>query len=223
MITDDPGTPGDGHWEINIAALTNWTAHTKADQLPLIDLNYGVGERIQLKYEVPWIVDRGSGTSPGFGNSLIGVKWRFYDAGPAGWQVSTYPQFQFNLPSGFAARSATADPGTSWLLPLEFERAFDSVDINIELGRWRRPSSQPDSWIAGFVVGHQVTKQFEVMAELHDETRTTTSGHEVILNFGARRDLSEHFTVLMAVGRDLTDTLGPKNNLLAYLGLQTRL
>ncbi len=47
MITDDPGTPGPNKWEINLAVA--W-AHRPAEplDLPAIDLNYGLGERIQL-------------------------------------------------------------------------------------------------------------------------------------------------------------------------------
>ena len=43
MITDDPATPGDGHWEINMASLVNRTSPTSITQLPLIDVNYGLG------------------------------------------------------------------------------------------------------------------------------------------------------------------------------------
>ena len=84
-------------------------------------------------------------TRSGIGNSLLGVKWRFYDAGESGWQVSTYPQLQFNYPESSAPRRGFADAGSSWLLPLEFERGFAAFGINFEFGRWHRPAAQPDS------------------------------------------------------------------------------
>ena len=47
MITDDPGTPGPRKWEINLAvAWAHRPAETSLD-MPAIDLNYGLGERIQ--------------------------------------------------------------------------------------------------------------------------------------------------------------------------------
>jgi hypothetical protein len=221
MITDDPGTPGNTHWEINLAALIERTASARIEQLPLLDLNYGVGDRVQLKYEVPWVLEEDNGDLfSGLGNSLLGIKWRFYDAGAAGWQVSTYPQLQVNNPGVSSPRRGLAEPGTSWLLPLEFAHSYPSFDLDLEFGRWHRPTGQPDSWIAGIVIGRQLNKVFEVMAELHDETASGSGRHEVILNFGARRDLSEHYTVLISAGRDLSDTLFPKGNLLGYLGLQ---
>src|SRR2546426_11687664 len=77
LITDDPDTPGPGHWEINIAALMNKTRRQRRVEVPRVDLNYGVGRRIQLKFEMPWVVlqneERRMETGPG--NATGGVKW----------------------------------------------------------------------------------------------------------------------------------------------------
>jgi hypothetical protein len=48
MITDDPGTPGPGKWENNVAIAFEHRSDETAYDLPAIDLNYGVGEHIQL-------------------------------------------------------------------------------------------------------------------------------------------------------------------------------
>jgi hypothetical protein len=105
MITDDPGTPGHGHWEVNVAATGRHAASGSEAELPLLDINFGVGERIQLKYEIPWVWldEDGERSESGLGNSAVGVKWRFYDAGEAGWQISTYPQVEFRNPGSDSA------------------------------------------------------------------------------------------------------------------------
>src|SRR5438270_11046679 len=54
MITDDPGTPGNGKWEIETAFTFLRTPERKTFEGPVLDFNYGWGERIQLKYEVGW-------------------------------------------------------------------------------------------------------------------------------------------------------------------------
>ena len=51
MLTDDPGTPGSAVWEINIAYLEQRTGTERVRSFPHADFNYGVGDRIQLKYE----------------------------------------------------------------------------------------------------------------------------------------------------------------------------
>lgn len=53
MVTDDPGTPGGGHWEINLAWTGEHSSGETTQDAPLLDLNYGVGDRLQVKYEVP--------------------------------------------------------------------------------------------------------------------------------------------------------------------------
>ena len=48
MITDDPGTPGNRKWEINLAVTFEHRPNETSYDSPGIDLNYGVGEHIQL-------------------------------------------------------------------------------------------------------------------------------------------------------------------------------
>ena len=48
MITDDPGTPGPGKWENNIAIILEHRSGETSLDLPQFDLNYGIGEHIQL-------------------------------------------------------------------------------------------------------------------------------------------------------------------------------
>ena len=48
MITDDPGTPGNGKWENNLAIIIGHRPNETSIDLPEIDLNYGVGDQIQL-------------------------------------------------------------------------------------------------------------------------------------------------------------------------------
>ncbi len=223
MITDDPATPGDGHWEINMASLVNRTSPTSITQLPLIDVNYGLGERIQLKVEMPWVLQDGAGPQlKGFGNALAGVKWRFYDDGEEGWRISTYPQVAFS-PSTRSTQKGIASSGIGYLAPIEFLHSLGSGDINFELGRWFRPAGQGDSWVMGAVLTREVRKGFELILELHDEFAVhQILNHQLILNLGTRWDLSDRFTLLAAVGRDLHNTLSEKDTFQSYLGVQAR-
>src|SRR5215204_4515509 len=55
LITDDPGTPGDGNWEVNLAVTYERLRDERVVEAPLLDVNYGVGKRLQLKVEVPFL------------------------------------------------------------------------------------------------------------------------------------------------------------------------
>ncbi|PYS80606.1 MAG: hypothetical protein DMF70_10550, partial [Acidobacteria bacterium] len=91
LLTDDPETPGNRHWEINVAWTLSQKQNARLFAIPLIDINYGLGERIQLKAEVPWLVlqDRQRGTQSGIGSTNVGVKWRFLDKDRHGFAMST--------------------------------------------------------------------------------------------------------------------------------------
>ncbi|HET7777033.1 MAG TPA: hypothetical protein VFL07_00635 [Rudaea sp.] len=222
MLTDDPGTPGDGHWEINTSLQSEHAGDATTFKLPLLDFNYGIGERLQLKFEVPWELQRikGQRDVSGAGNSIAGVKWRFFDAGDAGWQISTYPQVQSRFP---VSGSALADGGVSYLMPLQFERKFGDWGVNFDIGRWFRPADQGDTWIGGIAIGRDVAEGLEIMGELHDERDAHSSRNELALNFGTRWELSKRFTLLVSAGTDLHNDLDQKASLISYVGLQTNL
>ena len=111
LRTDDPGTPGDGNWEINIAFTVESLEDETELEVPLLDINYGVGDAIQLKFELPWIIlhEDGEGTKHGLGNSTLGVKWRFLDEDPDGLSMSVYPQFEFKNPTSSGDRGIVDD------------------------------------------------------------------------------------------------------------------
>jgi hypothetical protein len=73
LRTDEPGTPGNRNWEINVASTQFWSKAEREFESPLLDINYGLGDRIQLKYEVPYLFDSDHGApfKGGFGNSLL--------------------------------------------------------------------------------------------------------------------------------------------------------
>src|SRR4029077_2456846 len=98
LITDDPDTPGPGYWEINIAGLMEKTRGERRVEVPRVDFNYGVGRRIQLKFEVPWVVWQNDAqrNETGAGNATVGVKWRFFGQEGETIAWSIYPQLDFN-------------------------------------------------------------------------------------------------------------------------------
>ena len=219
MRTDDPGTPGDGRWEINIAALDSRSRSAADAELPLLDINYGVGDRLQLKYEVPREQARTGGvTQRRIGDSLLGVKWRFLDQTTTGWQVSTYPQIAFHRNVG-----ATPAGIPSTLLPVEMEYSLDGVDLGIEVGRRFQPAASESAWIAGVVIGHDFGGGLELLGEYHDESSADWRRNEGTINFGMRIDVSPRYTLLASAGRDLSNTGSEVQTLIAYCGVQFHL
>jgi hypothetical protein len=103
--SDDPGTPRNGQWEINIAGVGQRNPSEGRYSLPNLDLNYGLGDRIQLKYEMAYGIEEVRGSTPsvagGVGNSFAGVKYRFFETpanktGESNFTMSVYPQLLFS-------------------------------------------------------------------------------------------------------------------------------
>jgi outer membrane putative beta-barrel porin/alpha-amylase len=225
MITDDPGSPGPGHWEINLGWEAERTGGTMLSSLPLLDANYGIGDRIEVTYEAPWAILKESDESvqSGMGDSLLGFKYRYFDAGDKGWQASFYPQVTFVTPGSNSDRRGLADAGTSVLLPFEFAKDCGDFSIDFDFGSVLSNEQAARGWMGGFLVGKQITKTWELDTEIHLNTDLQAGRSEWIFNTGTRIDFSEHLTLMVALGTDLANTLGAKTGLLSYIGFQLRL
>jgi hypothetical protein len=220
MITDDPGTPGSGHWEINVAYLDDRTALTHDQSLPHVDLNYGLGDHIQLKYETGYLfvsAAASDGIKRDIDDSLLGVKWRFLDQDKAGVDMSMYPQLDL-VNSHRSVQRGIAAPGPNLLLPLELAHAFDSVSLVGEVG-YQYSSEQPNAWVLGLLGAVEITNQFEFMAELHSESERFLNGGDLIVNFGFRQEIAGHLKLIAAAGTGLRNGIDA-TRFVGYLGFQ---
>jgi len=158
--------------------------------MPQIDLNYGVGERVQLTFEIPYVIES-AGHEPqqsGWGNAYPGLKWRFLDQGEDGWQASAFPQVQTGS-SIWAQQRGIADPGPRLLLPLEASRSLGPVHLDVEAGYYV-PKNGARERILGLVVGHSLTDRLELDAELYDDRASGAQPHFTALDVGGRYRLS---------------------------------
>jgi hypothetical protein len=224
MITDDPGTPGDKHWEINLAWTEQEMPGSTLVGIPLLDANYGVGDRIQLNYQASWnlLQVSDSATRSGMSDSQLAVKWRFYDAGEDGLKVSMYPRFSFLDPDSHSDRRGTAESSSTFLMPIELLKDFGIISVNADLGHTFSAEADDRGWTYGLCVGRNVTKHWELDAEVHFISSDRFQASETTVNVGSRYDLSENATLLLAIGKDAGNSLGPRISLLSYVGVQTR-
>jgi hypothetical protein len=218
FLTNDPGTPGNGHWEINVASMQTFSRGTATYQLPQIDLNFGVGDRVQLTYEIPYVVQTGPTPHSGWSNAYPGVKWRFIDQGESGWQVSTFPQFETSATAA-AQRSGIAAAGSRVLLPVEAARKIGSIDLDIEAGVFL-PRSGVRERILGLVVGRPVSDVLELDAELYDDHATGAPPNVITLDCGGRYRFARGVIALFMAGRSLNGTNDGKPGFMAYIGVQ---
>jgi hypothetical protein len=220
LLTDDPETPGPNQWEINLAVTTEKNRRDWEFEAPLLDLNYGVGERIQLKYEVPCVIvdEHRHGVRGGIGNSLVGVKWRFLDEEKAGVSISTYPQFEFNTLRS-SVRHGVAEDGNAYLLPLEIGHDFGVFNMYGECGyTWNERHS--DEWFYGVAVERELTETFSLMGELYGIADNSFDDHQLVFNVGFHWKWNEIISLIGSAGHGIHDNRDDRVDLLGYLGVQ---
>jgi hypothetical protein len=255
--TDDPETPGNQHWEINFGWLGGRNPGDGAYSIPDFDINYGLGDRIQLKYEIPIAVHEVRGTTGnveqnsvpipgrvevGLGESLLGVKWRFYqhtagvstartsqgEAPEANFSISTYPQLSLNNPTS-SVRRGIVSSGPQFLLPMEANARIGPIRVDGELGYWFTDGNVPQSWVRGAMVGHEFTRSTEAYVELYDQQDANrvnglAKQRDATLGLGGRRALDKHHSVLLLLmgGRSFQKVVSGngESSWIAYVGIQ---
>jgi len=222
LLTDDPDTPGPGHWEINLAMLLETSRLERRIEAPRLDVNYGVGRRIQLKFEMPWVRahQEGERLQDGAGNAVVGVKWRFL--GQEGMRVawSIYPQFAFNTLHSSIEKGIVED-GRQFLFPTELTVEVAHVEINGEIG-WNVVENRRDNWIFGASAESHVVPRLELLGELHGEQMPDATT-ELFANVGARPRLTRQLILLLAAGRTVHGSTNAGRRVYAYVGLQFNL
>ncbi len=214
MITDDPGTPDIGTWEVNFAFSSDFNKSEKEFEAPLLDINYGFNERTQLKLEFPWLFTKNISDEyqNRFGDVTLGVKYRFFDEEKSGFALSIYPQITFITES---------DIKCEYLLPLQIEKSFGKVVLGMDL-RYEFIESNNDVIQNGFLLGVGLSENMAVMSEfVYWGNAKKFDDVEGVLNFGLKYHTSDLFSLMTSVG---TGIISPDKDsritFISFLGLQ---
>jgi hypothetical protein len=220
FLTNDPGTPGNANWEINLGSMETISRGVSSYQVPQIDLNFGLGDRIQLTYEIPYVLQTSGGQpiESGWSNAYPGVKWRFLDEGDESWQVSTFPQAETGT-SSLARQKGIAVPGPRYLLPLEVSKKIGPLDVDFEAGYYVAGHG-PKERILGFVAGRPVTDRLELDAELYDDRAYDVTPQSVTLDLGGRYKLGRGLIALFMAGRSVNGVSDRRPEFIGYFGIQ---
>ncbi len=147
----------------------------------------------------------------------------YHDAGADGLQLSIFPRVTFPDPGSSGGSREIVDTHPSFLFPFEARKDFGVISVNADIGHVFSSESQAAGWMGGLCLGREVVKGWELDAEIHFQESESFGRAEVILNAGTRWDFSEHATLLLAIGRDTHNALGPRISILASAGVQLRL
>jgi hypothetical protein len=216
LITNDPDTPGPGAWEINVAATGAHAGGAWDIDAPDVDINHGVGERVQLSLHLPWSHrDVAGAWASGIGAAEFGVRWRFLDQSRAGIAVAVQPMWISSF-SRAAERRGLASSNAEFVLPLQAAHSFDHGAAGMEIAR-HFVANEADAWQAGVFAEYDCAAMVQCLAEINT---SWSDGANTILDLGARKALSPHLNLLGSIGRQVTGHAEDRAGIVFYLGAQ---
>lgn len=220
LFTDDPGTPGPNRWELNVGILLADFADNTAWELPSVNLNYGIGERVEVGTTLPFLIVDNPGESPqgDFGDASVGVKWRFLDEEVNGISVSTAPAFTFNTFQRSVDRGLV-DRGTVFTLPVEVGRSVGPVDLYAEAG-YDFFESGTDLWFGGVAAEWGFHDRWTLVGELFGVAAYNFEDGELLANGGLRFAVRENLFVHGAAGLPLREAHTDPTRFTTYVGVQ---
>jgi hypothetical protein len=205
MITDDPGTPGNGHWENNLAIAFEHRPNEWVLDAPAVDFNYGLGEHIQLTLQTSYVIlkRRDHGAIGGLGATEAAVKWRFLDqlTNGEGFDMSIFPRVIFNVARS-SPRRGLSEAGTRFQIPLQMAKSFGRSHADFELGP-HVSSVARSEWLYGVVAALDVAKPTLLMAELHGTSRMNLTRDVLTVNVGIHHEFSTSRTLIVSLGREI--------------------
>lgn len=220
MITDDPGTPGPGRWETNLAVAFEHRSNQWSIDAPAIDVNYGWGDHIQLTLQTSLAILKRSdhGAIAGMGGTEAAVKWRFLDEDRSGFDMSMFPRILFNFTQS-SVRRGLAEDGTRFQIPFQVAKKFGRLDLDFEFGPLVSTVGR-SQFLYGIVGGVDVSPATTLMAELHATSRTNFDEQRLTLNFGWRHKINEHAVWIGSLGHELRAPEDEQLALIGYFGVQ---
>ncbi|MFI5263338.1 MAG: hypothetical protein ACHQM6_02350 [Candidatus Kapaibacterium sp.] len=227
MLTDDSGVPGAGKWENNFAFEFEGSKNDYVKNFPIFDLNYGLGDRIQLKAEFTWLAEKGEKLANKFDNITLGFKYRIIDGKDEDLSLSVYPQPIISFNPEQEGKSASF----GIVLPVAINKEIAGIGVNLQGGY--QTLGNASEFFLGLCLGHDFGKILTLLGEIHTTVGRThdndVTGEDAVyfkegtfINLGAQIKISGDQMILLAIGKDVESPgiSSDEANFYGYIGLQ---
>lgn len=215
--TDDPEPVELHHYEVYIASEYTHDRDGVSYTGPHVEVNYGVAPDTQLHVVAPYVwarPDRGQ-NERGYGDTELGVKYRFIHEGPKRPQVGVFPLVE--LPTGNKDKGL-GNGRAQFYLPVWLQKSWGSWTTYGGTGYWVNPGDgNRDWWFTGWLVQRDLSPRLTLGGEVFHRTPDVVGGESGTgFNLGAMVNPDEGHHLLLSAGRDFH---GP-NRLTMYAGWQ---
>jgi hypothetical protein len=220
--TDDPEPVEKGHGEFYLLSYATRANGGTSGVLPAIEMNYGPVEDVHLHVLLPIAFDSPSGgkTQRGYGDTELGVKYRFVHEDEEGWRpmIGTFPIVV--LPTG-NDNKGLGGGHTMTFLPIWLQKSFGSWTTYGGGGYWTNPGTgNKNFWFTGWLLQRKINDSLTLGGEVFHETADTVGGRgNSGYNLGGVYNFTEHDHFLFSAGKGFQN-VADTNKFSYYLAYQ---
>jgi len=203
--TDDPQPVDFLHWEFYLASEEQFSYSGDVEAtLPHLEINYGAVPGVQLHLVAPMGYRRTNGrTNYGYGNTELGVKYRFISETEATPQVGIFPLLE--LPTA----SPEGQPGGGTFqafLPLWIQKSWGNLTTYGGGGFWYNPGEGRKNFsFAGWEVQYDFSRTLTVGSELYFHSADSEdAGSSGAFSIGGYINFNDNNHLLFAFGHSIT-------------------
>lgn len=215
--TDDPEPVEFHHWETYIGSFYFHGHDGASGTGPHVEVNYGALPNVQVHLIAPMAYSQPNGapSNYGYGDTELGVKFRFVQETKSRPMVGTFPLVEINTGS---VNRGLGNGKSQFFLPIWLQKSWGTWSSYGGGGYWKNPGAgNRDYWFFGAQIQNQVRKNLSVGGELYHATASTTTLPERYgFNIGAVYDFDDGHHLMASIGKDFR---GP-NTTAAYLAYQ---
>jgi len=215
--TDDPEPVEYKHWEVYLASQGSSDQNEVSRTAPHVEINYGILPNVQLHLLAPfeYVKPEGQPSQYGYGDTELGVKFRFIQETDSCPQVGTFPIFI--LPTGNEDKGLGTGE-TQVFLPLWLQKSWGPWKTYGGGGYWINPGTGNENyWFFGLEVQRDLSEYFTLGAEIFHQTPSVVDGESSTgFNVGAIINFTDLHHLLLSAGKNFS---GPKDTFY-YAGYQ---
>jgi len=216
FLTDDPEPVDFNHWEFYIFGQGDHSAKYDAVSGPSFEFNFGIAPNTQLHLVAPVanFENAGSGWATGYGDTEVGIKYRFVDETETLPQIGIFPFAE--LDTGNAGKGL--GNGRTWYrIPLWLQKSWGPwTSYGGGGGSLNSAPGERNSGFAGWLVQRDLGKHLTLGTEVFWQSADAVGGPGSLLaNFGGTVNFTEKFNLLFSVGHSISG----ERDTVWYLGL----
>jgi hypothetical protein len=217
FVTDDPEPVEYKHAEAYLAVQYRHDRDGDSSTLPHVEINYGLIPNVQIHLIAPlqYMKPEGASSHYGYGDTELGVKYRFIRETDYVPQVGIFPLIEF--PTGDSDKGLGSGR-TQYFLPIWLQKSRGPWTTYGGGGYWINPGERnKDWWQFGWQIQREINKTLTLGTEIYYKTASTADSNDSTgYSVGAIINFTENHHLLLSVGQDINGL----NYFSAYIAYQ---